>query len=315
MVDLSLFTQKGRQRKGNGIAEEGAWQNGSMVSKGKPSPRRAVKPLSDVQVRKLAAEYALVDPTRPFPIGRMEPNQREIDELNPKITHRLVEGAAKVLRASCKVRAWGLENVPVEGAYITCATHVTQFDVFVPMVAMFQMGRRPRYMAKAEMGKWPVIGKWFRAVGMQPVPRRSGKAREIEEASVQILTSNHALTIWPEGTVTRDPKKWPMSMKNGAGFIALEASRRVGHQIPLFCAVTWGAASINHWWPWPRKNVVMCYDTQLDYSDLLANMDSRRGAAGGARERTRAARARAHEGGHGEHPRHTGARHVLRLPH
>ena len=261
---------KVRQRR----AEEGAWQNGGMVSKGKPSPRRAVKPLSDAQVRKLAAEYALVDPTRPFPIGRMEPNQREIDELNPKITHRLVEGAAKVLRASCKVRAWGLENVPVEGAYITCATHVTQFDVFVPMVAMFQMGRRPRYMAKAEMGKWPVIGKWFRAVGMQPVPRRSGKAREIEEASVQILTSNHALTIWPEGTVTRDPKKWPMSMKNGAGFIALEASRRVGHQIPLFCAVTWGAASINHWWPWPRKNVVMCYDTQLDYSDLLANMDS-----------------------------------------
>lgn len=157
-----------RQRR----AEEGAWQNGGMVSKGKPSPRRAVKPLSDAQVRKLAAEYALVDPTRPFPIGRMEPNQREIDELNPKITHRLVEGAAKVLRASCKVRAWGLENVPVEGAYITCATHVTQFDVFVPMVAMFQMGRRPRYMAKAEMGKWPVIGKWFRAVGMQPVPRR-----------------------------------------------------------------------------------------------------------------------------------------------
>ena len=185
---------KVRQRR----AEEGAWQNGGMVSKGKPSPRRAVKPLSDAQVRKLAAEYALVDPTRPFPIGRMEPNQREIDELNPKITHRLVEGAAKVLRASCKVRAWGLENVPVEGAYITCATHVTQFDVFVPMVAMFQMGRRPRYMAKAEMGKWPVIGKWFRAVGMQPVPRRSGKAREIEEASVQILTSNHALTIWPE---------------------------------------------------------------------------------------------------------------------
>lgn len=67
---------------------------------------------------------------------------------NPKITHRLVEGAAKVLRASCKVRAWGLENVPVEGAYITCATHVTQFDVFVPMVAS---------------SKWAVVrGTWPR---------------------------------------------------------------------------------------------------------------------------------------------------------
>lgn len=245
-----------------------------MASKGKPSPRSAVKPLSDEQYRKLDEEYGLVDPTRPFPIGRMEPNEKEIAELNPKTTHRLLEGAAKVLRASCRIGAWGLENVPTEGAYITCATHVTQFDVFVPMVAMFEMGRRPRYMAKAEMGKWPIIGKWFQAVGMQPVPRRSGKAREIEEASINILTSNHALTIWPEGTVTRDPKKWPMSMKNGAGFIALEASRRVGHQVPLYCAVTWGAASINHWWPWPKKNVVMCYDTQLDYSDLLEHMDS-----------------------------------------
>lgn len=245
-----------------------------MVSKGKPSPRSAVDPLSNKQVARLASEYDLVDPTRPFPTGRVRPNQKEIDELNPKITRRLVEGAAKVLRMSCKLRAWGLDNVPTEGAYITAATHVTQFDVFVPMVAMFEMGRRPRYMAKAEMGKWPIIGKWFQAVGMQPVPRRSGKAREIEEASINILTSNHALTIWPEGTVTRDPKKWPMSMKNGAGFIALEASRRVGHQIPLYCAVTWGAASINHWWPWPKKNVVMCYDTQLDYSDLLEHMDS-----------------------------------------
>ena len=39
-------------------------------------------------------------------------------------------------------------------------------------------------------------------------------------------------------------------------------------------AVTWGAASINHLWPWPRKNVVMCYDARLDYSDLLEHQES-----------------------------------------
>ena len=44
--------------------------------------------------------------------------------------------------------------------------------------------------------------------------------------------------------------------------------------MPLYPAVTWGAASINHWWPWPRKNVVMCYAHALDYSDLLADIDS-----------------------------------------
>ena len=74
--------------------------------------------------------------------------------------------------------------------------------------------------------------------------------------------------------MTRDPKKWVMSIKEGVGYIALESSRRLGHQVPLYPAVTWGAASINHWWPWPRKNVVMCYDHALDYSDLLADIDS-----------------------------------------
>lgn len=247
---------------------------GNMVSKGKPSPRSAVKPLSNEQVAKLAQEHTLVDPTRLLATGRPQPNYKEIDAQNPKLVKRLLEGCCKVLRMSCKPRAWGLDNIPQEGEFITAATHVTQFDVFIPMCALFQMGRRPRYMAKAEMAHWPIIGKWFQAVGMQPVPRRSGQARQIEEESIKIITSGRPLTIWPEGTVTRDPKKWPMSMKNGVGFIALESSRRLGHQVPLFCAVTWGAASINHFWPWPRKNVVMCYDAQLDYSDLLVDMDS-----------------------------------------
>ena len=140
---------------------------------------------------------------------------------------------------------------------------MTMYDVFVPMMSLFHMGRRPRFMAKAEMAHWPVIGKWFQTVGMQPVPRRSGQAKAIETESINILTSGRPLTIWPEGTLTRDPQKWPMSMKSGVGYIALEASRRLGYQIPLYCSVTWGAASINQWWPWPRKNVVMCYDDRL----------------------------------------------------
>ena len=68
--------------------------------------------------------------------------------------------------------------------------------------------------------------------------------------------------------MTRDPQKWVMSLKPGIGYIALESSRRLGRQVPIFCAVTWGAASINQWWPWPRKNVVMCYDEQLDYATM-----------------------------------------------
>ena len=245
-----------------------------MASKGNPSPRSAVKPLSDEQVARLDAKHHLVDPTRYYPTGPRTPNTAEINAQNPKATERLLEGVSKVLRNRSKVRAWGLERVPETGTFITAASHVTMYDVFVPMMSLFHMGRRPRYMAKAEMAKWPLIGKWFQLVGMQPVPRRSGQAKAIEEESIKIITSGRPLTIWPEGTVTRDPKKWVMSLKPGIGYIALESSRRLGRQVPIFCAVTWGAASINQWWPWPRKNVVMCYDEQLDYADLLADMDS-----------------------------------------
>ena len=245
-----------------------------MASKGKPSPRSAVKPLSDEQVARLDAKHHLVDPTRYYPTGPRTPNTAEINAQNTKATERLLEGVSKVLRNRSKVRAWGLERVPETGTFITAASHVTMYDVFVPMMSLFHMGRRPRYMAKAEMAKWPLIGKWFQLVGMQPVPRRSGQAKAIEEESIKIITSGRPLTIWPEGTVTRDPQKWVMSLKPGIGYIALESSRRLGRQVPIFCAVTWGAASINQWWPWPRKNVVMCYDEQLDYADLLADMDS-----------------------------------------
>ncbi|AKV55958.1 phospholipid/glycerol acyltransferase [Bifidobacterium actinocoloniiforme DSM 22766] len=244
-----------------------------MASKGKPSPRSAVSPLSNEQVAKLAQAHRLVDPTHYYPTGPRKPNEAEIDEQNPKATGRLLAGASRVVRASCKVRAWGLEQVAETGPFITAATHVTQFDVFIPMISLFHQGRRPRYMAKAEMASWPLIGRWFRWVGMQPVPRRSGQAERIERESIKIVTSGRPLTIWPEGTVTRDPLKWPMSLKPGVGVIALKSSRILGRQVPLFPCVTWGAASINHWWPWPRKNVVMCYDKALDYSDLLEGME------------------------------------------
>lgn len=211
-----------------------------MTSPGKPSPRSAVRPLSDEQVARLDARHHLVDPSRERPTGPREDNEAEIEEQNPRQTRWLLAGASFVVRLHSKVRAWGLERIPERGVFITAATHVTMFDVFVPMMALFHMGRRPRYMAKAELGHWPVIGRWFRLVGMQPVPRRSGQAKAIEDESIRILTSGRPLTVWPEGTVTRDPKKWPMSLKNGVGIIALQASRKLGHQVPLFCAVTWG---------------------------------------------------------------------------
>lgn len=245
-----------------------------MSSPGKVSSRKSVPALSDAQMARLGRRHHLVDSTRPLPTGPRKVNEAEIQDQNPKATMRLLNAVAAVMRQRMKVKSWGLERVPEEGVFITAATHVTQFDVFVPMAGIFYQGRRPRYMAKAELSSLPILGRWFRLVGMQSVHRRKGEARAIEEESIRILTSGRPLTIWPEGTLTRDPQKWPMTLKPGMAYIALETSRRLGHEVPLYCAVTWGAASINHFWPWPRKNVVFCFDSRLPYDDLLTDTDS-----------------------------------------
>ncbi len=258
-------------RKSHG---EATWHNGSMASKGKPSPRSAVSPLSDAQVKRLAAEHTLVNPCNNHPCGPRVDNIEEINAQNPRATAVLRDMVKCDLRSHSRNYAWGLENVPETGPFITVCTHITLYDVFIPMIGMFDQGRRPRFMAKAEMAKWPFVGWGLKTVGMQAVQRHSGKARAIEEESVKIVTSGRPLTVWPEGTLTRDPKKWPMTCKNGAAYVALESSRRLGMQVPLFPCVVWGAASINHLAPWPRKNVVMHYGDQLDYADLLEGYET-----------------------------------------
>lgn len=64
------------------------------------------------RVKRLAARHTLVDSTQYYPAGPRTPNQPEINAQNPKATKRLLGGVSIVFRASCKTKAWGLEQVP-----------------------------------------------------------------------------------------------------------------------------------------------------------------------------------------------------------
>ena len=68
-----------------------------MASKGKPSPRSAVKPLSNAQVSRLAKAHTLVDPMHDLPTGPDRTiNEAEIAAQNPKGTSRLLKGVDDV---------------------------------------------------------------------------------------------------------------------------------------------------------------------------------------------------------------------------
>ena len=242
-----------------------------MTSPGKPSPFHLIPPLRNRQVALLSKKHRLIDPTRKLCGGGFlrQPCPLDASYVNLPVEKKLMAAAMAFVRARAKVYCWGIENVPEEGVFILANTHITQLDVLIPMGCMHNLGRYPRFMAKAEILRWPFIGKWLSALAMQPVRRRSGKTKEIESNSIKSLLAGQPLSIWPEGTLTRDPDKWPMTFKLGMAEIALTASKKLGSPIPILVAVTWGAASIRNFCPFLRKNVVLAITPPVEYADLL----------------------------------------------
>jgi 1-acyl-sn-glycerol-3-phosphate acyltransferase len=82
----------------------------------------------------------------------------------------------------------------------------------------------------------------------------------------------HAIGIYPEGTLTRDPNLWPMTGKTGAVRLALAAGA------PLIPVAQWGDHLI---WPpyskvlklFPRKLVTMRVGEPVDISKWNGQVD------------------------------------------
>lgn len=158
-------------------------------------------------------------------------------------------------------------SLPKTGAFVLAPNHMSEFDPLVVAVAIWRMGRAPRFMAKASLFKVPVLGAALRATGMVPVQRQSSStgARDTLNAAESLATSGAGVVVYPEGTLTRDPDLWPMRGKTGAVRLALEAG------VPLIPAAHWGAEKImpryGKFSLWPlRKKSVFVVGEPLDLS-------------------------------------------------
>jgi 1-acyl-sn-glycerol-3-phosphate acyltransferase len=127
------------------------------------------------------------------------------------------------------------DKIPASGAFVLTPNHYSEIDPAVIGVVMWKLGRMPRYLAKAGLFKYPVLGWLLRASGQVPV-ERAGTARGADPlvAARRILDDGLAVVIYPEGSLTRDPDLWPMRGKAGAVRMALETG------IPLIPAAHWG---------------------------------------------------------------------------
>ena len=133
----------------------------------------------------------------------------------------------------------GMENIPREGGVIIVANHVTVLDPMTLAHAMYDGARRiPRFLAKVELFKVPVVGAALRKGGQIPVYRRTREAANSLRDAEAAVAAGELVIIYPEGTCTRDPNLWPMASKTGVARLALACDA------PVIPVAHWGAHRI-----------------------------------------------------------------------
>ena len=99
-------------------------------------------------------------------------------------------------------------------------------------------GRRPRFLAKDDLFRIPVIGTVIRGTRQIPVARGTGSATAALAAAERSLAQGEVVVIYPEGTVTTRPDHLPMQGKTGVARLALSSG------VPIIPLVSWGSQAV-----------------------------------------------------------------------
>jgi len=128
-----------------------------------------------------------------------------------------------ITSALFRLRWRHLDRVPApsEGGVLIVMNHVSQIDTILMARLVWSSGRVPRFMIKAGVFDWPIVGYMMRGSGQIPVYRGTADAAQSLRDAVTALERGEAVVIYPEGTTTKDPANWPMLAKTGIARLVL----------------------------------------------------------------------------------------------
>jgi 1-acyl-sn-glycerol-3-phosphate acyltransferase len=170
--------------------------------------------------------------------GRLRPLAKVNHEPGERALFRTVAVLNAIMVPFTK-RYWrGQEKIPQTGGLIFAVNHISNADPLAIGQFIAYSGRWPRFLAKTSLFRLPIIGRVLRACGQIPVERASRAAGDALKAAIRAVEEGRAVTIYPEGTITRDPQLWPMTGKTGVARIALETG------CPVIPIGQWGAQEI-----------------------------------------------------------------------
>jgi 1-acyl-sn-glycerol-3-phosphate acyltransferase len=134
----------------------------------------------------------------------------------------------------------GLEHVPREGGVILAVNHISHADpIAIADYIVYGSGRIARFLAKSTLfQRPPLVSHVMRGAGQIPVHRHTADASLALRDAVAALHNGECVAIYPEGTVSRDPEKWPMLAKTGVARLALLSG------VPVVPVAQWGAEKI-----------------------------------------------------------------------
>jgi len=122
-----------------------------------------------------------------------------------------------------KLRWRHLDRVPAprQGGVLIAVNHLSHADTVLMARLVWSSGRVPRFMIKAGVFDWPVVGYMMKGSAQIPVYRGTADASQSLRAAVAALEAGEAVVIYPEGTTTKDPDNWPMQAKTGIARLVL----------------------------------------------------------------------------------------------
>lgn len=139
---------------------------------------------------------------------------------------------AKFLLAGLIRKLWRIKVINAENEregvnYLICANHQSMLDVVILGAAI---KHNPKYMAKAELLKVPLVGSLVKALGAYPVDRKGSDVAAIKK-TINLLKDGESVTMFPQGTRHKGVSPKGTKIKYGCAMIAGRADVPV---LPVF---------------------------------------------------------------------------------
>jgi 1-acyl-sn-glycerol-3-phosphate acyltransferase len=130
-----------------------------------------------------------------------------------------------------------LDRIPKSGPALLACNHASYLDPWANAYAVIRSGRRPRFLAKEDLFKIPIVGTALKGAGQIPVRRGTGDKTPLLRAR-QALEAGEVVVVYPEGTVTSRPDHLPMEGKTGTVRLSLATG------VPITPIASWGSQTV-----------------------------------------------------------------------